>query len=114
MSAMGLKIKWWLTSSKFELREDRALRQTPSRSLQDLVGDHLQRQTQLTSELHHCMNTYYASIDMVLTELQPRFREKEQEIICAMGNIYHSETPNEESFFRVAKFYKIDDEILET
>ena len=51
---------------------------------------------------------------MVLTELQPRFREKEQEIICALGNICYSETPNEESFFRVAKFYKIDDEILET
>ena len=39
---------------------------------------------------------------------------EEQEIICALGNICHSETPNEESFFRVAKFYKIDDEILET
>ena len=60
------------------------------------------------------MNTYYASIDMMLTELQPRFREEEQEIICALGNICHSETTNEESFFRVAKFYKIDDEILET
>ena len=60
------------------------------------------------------MNTYHASIDKVLTELQPRFREKEQEIIYALGNICHSETPNEESFFRVAKFYKIDDEILET
>ena len=60
------------------------------------------------------MNSYYAYIDMVLTELQPRFREKEQEIICALGNICYSETTYEESFFRVAKFYKIDDEILET
>ena len=30
-----------------------------------------------------------------------------------MGNIYHSETPDKESFSRVAKFYKIDDEIFE-
>ena len=111
---MGLKIKRWLTSSQFELREAWALWETPSRSLEDFVGDHVQRQTQLTSESHHRMNTYYASIDMVLTELQPKFREKEQEIICTLGNICYSETPNEESFFRVAKFYKIDDEILET
>ena len=60
------------------------------------------------------MNSYYASIDMVLTELQPKFREKEQEIICALGNICYSETLNEESFFRVANCYEIDDEILET
>ena len=96
---MGLKIKRWLTSSQFELREDRALRQTPSRSLQDLVGDHMQRQTQLTSELRQRMNTYYASIDKVLTELRPRFREKEQEIIYALGNICQGETRNKESFF---------------
>ena len=28
-------------------------------------------------------------------------------IICALGNICHSETPNKESFFCNAKFYKI-------
>ena len=30
-----------------------------------------------------------------------------KKIICALGNICHSETPNKESFFRNAKFYKI-------
>ena len=29
-----------------------------------------------------------------------------------MGNICHSETPDKESFSRVAEFYKIDGEIL--
>ena len=46
--------------------------QTPSRSLQDLVGDHVQRQTRLTPELHHRKNSYYASIEKVLTELELR------------------------------------------
>ena len=69
---MGLKVKKWLNNSQFELREARALRRTPSRSLQDLVGDHVQRQTRLTLESHHRMNTYYASIDKVLTELELR------------------------------------------
>ena len=71
--AMSLKIKRWLTGSQFELREARALWETPSRGLQDLVGDHVQRQTQLTSGSYHRMNTYYASIDMVLSELELRF-----------------------------------------
>ena len=55
---------------------------------------------------------YYASIDKALSKLQLRFSGNDQEILCALGNIYHSETPNKESFSRAAKFYKIDGEIL--
>ena len=112
-SAMGLKMKNWLTNSQFELREARAHRQTPSRRLQALVGEHAQRQTQLTPESHHRINTYYASIDKVLSELELRFSGNDQEILCDLGNICQSEAPDKESFSRVAKFYKIDGEILE-
>ena len=108
---MGLKIKKWLTNSQFELWEARAPRQTPSRRLQALVGEHAQRQTQLTPESYH--RTYYASIDKMLSELELRFRGNDQEIICALGNICNSETPDKESFSRIAKFYNIDGEILE-
>ena len=73
----------------------------------------MQRQTQLTPESHHRINTYYASIDKVLSELELRFSGNDQEILCALGNICHSKTPDKESFSRVAKFYKIDGEILE-
>ena len=57
--------------------------------------------------------SYYASIDNVLSELELRFSGNDQEILCALGNICHSETPDKESFPRVATFYKIDGEILE-
>ena len=90
-STMGLKIKKWLTNSQFELRETREPRQTPSRHLQALVGEHAQRQTQLTPESYHRINTYYASIDNVLFELELRFRGSDQEILCALGNICNSE-----------------------
>ena len=110
-SAMGLKIKKWLTNSQFELREARAPRQTPSRRLQALVGEHAQLQTQLTPESYHRINTCYASIDKVLSEL--RFRGNNQEILCALGNICNSETPDIESFSRIAKFNNIDGEILD-
>ncbi|PFX12983.1 Zinc finger MYM-type protein 1 [Stylophora pistillata] len=80
-SPMGLKMKNWLTNSQFELRETRAPRQTPPRRLQALVGEHAQRQTQ-TPESHHRINTYYASIDKVLSELELRFSGNDQEILC--------------------------------
>ena len=110
---MGLKIKKWLTSSQFELREAREPRLTPSRRLQALAGKHTQRQRQLTQESHHRINTYYASIDKVLSELELRFSGNDQEILCALGNICNCETPDKESFSRIAKFYNIDGEILE-
>ena len=49
----------------------------------------------------------------MLSELELRFSGNDQEILCDLGNICHSETPGKESFSRVAKFYKIDGEILE-
>ena len=72
VSVRVLKIKRRFTSSQFELREVRALRQTPSRSLEDLESDHAQRQTQLTPESHQSMNNYYTSITKALPELEPR------------------------------------------
>ena len=61
----------------------------------------------------HYINIYYASIDKVLPKLELRLSGNDQEIHCALGNICHSETPDKESFPRVAKFYKIEGEILE-
>ena len=49
----------------------------------------------------------------MLSKLELRFSGNDQEILCASGNIFHSETLDKESFSRVAKFYKIDGEILE-
>ena len=65
------------------------------------------------AQVNHRINIYYASIEKVLSKLELRFSGNDQEILCALGNICHSETPDKESFSRVAKFYKIDGEILE-
>ena len=87
---------------------------TPSRRFQAPVGEHAQRRpTQLTPESHHCIITHYASIDKVLFKLELRSSGNDLEIICALGNICNSETPDKESFYRIAKFYNIDGEILE-
>ena len=49
----------------------------------------------------------------MLSKLDLRFSGNDQEILCALGKICHSETLDKESFSRVAKFYKLDSEILE-
>ena len=56
-----------------------------------LVGEHAQRQMQLTPESHNRINTYYASIDKVLSELQLRFSGNDQEILCDLHGKYLSE-----------------------
>ena len=61
-------------------------------------------------ESHHHINTYYASINKVMTELGLRFLV---EIICSLENMCYCETPDKESS-RVDKCYKIDGGILET
>ena len=61
---------------------------------------------------NHRINIYYVSIDEVLSKVEPRFSGNDQEILFAFGNIYQSETPDRESFPRVAKFYEIDGKIL--
>ena len=100
---------------------------------------------------NQCINSYYASIEKVLSELELRFSGNDQEILfasalspaetslcCRAGRlgrkkkrahgarreasaketgvalriICHSETPDKECFSHVAKFYKIDGEIL--
>ena len=107
-SAMGLKIKKWPTNSQFELREARAPRQRPSRRLQALVGDpvgeHAQRQTQLTLESYHLINTFYASINKVLSELELRFGGNDQENA--------SDAPQVKAVEGFTKFYKYDQPLI--
>ena len=40
-----------------------------------------------------------------LSELELRFSGNDQEILCTLGNICHSETLDKDSFSRVAEFY---------
>ena len=100
------RLSKWLTNSQFNYEKARASRQTPSRRLQARVGEHAQRQTQLTPESHHRINK-------VLSVLELRFSGNDQEILCALGNICNSEIPGKESLSRIAKFYNIDGEILD-
>ena len=107
-SAMGLKIKKWLTNSQFELREARAPRKTPSRRFQALGGEHTQRRTQLTPESHHSINTYYASIDKVPSELKLRFSGNDLGNILTVKHLIKKASPALSSFTTsTARFWKL-------
>ena len=56
--------------------------------------------------------TCASCLDKVLSELELRFSGNDQEILCALKNNRHSETPDKENFFHIVKVYKIDCEIL--
>ena len=112
-SLMGLKIKFLLSNTGFELREARVPRHRPSRRLEALVGESSKDHVEVTSESHHRVNTYYPSIDKVLSELELRFSGNDQDIIHALGDVCQNKDPKVESFALVAQFYGIDQEILQ-
>ena len=49
------------------------------------------------AQAYHRTMHDYASIDEVLSELELRFSGNDQEILCALGNFCHNETPDKES-----------------
>ncbi len=110
---MGLKMKSWLGNSLFEVREATVPRHKTSRRLQALVGESPGDHIQVTPESHHRINTYYRSIDKILSELEVRFSGNDQQILYALGDVCQSETPKMESFTTVAEFYDMDEEILQ-
>ena len=111
-SVLGSKIKSLLSDTVFELREARTPRHRPSRRLQALLGESGKDHIHITPESHHRVNTYYPSIDRVLSELELRFSGNDQDIIHALGDVCQNEVPKMESFTKLAQFYGIDEEIL--
>ena len=62
------------------------------------------------AQANHRITIDYASIDKVLSELELRFSGNDRSLLWKG----HSETPDKQSFSRVAKFYKIDSDTIST
>jgi hypothetical protein len=81
-------------NSKITFREAKVQRKKPSRRLQALVGEVININTvNQTPHEHHRISTYYASLDIVLTEMKSRFERNDQEVLCALGDIVLIEHP---------------------
>ena len=58
------------------------------------------------------VNVYFVSFDYVVSELESRFSENDQDILCALSEIVLTEKPNPKSFDVVAEHYAIDKDVL--
>ena len=104
-----LKVQSWRVFKSLYISGD------PEQGFQPCFADGFnQSLVSSVARANHRINIYYASINKlkVLSEFKLRFSGNDQEILCALGNICHSETADKESFSYVAKFDKIDGEIL--
>ena len=112
---MSDEIKDNIKESDFIFKEARAPRSKPSRRLQALIGEPTSLNTAhtITPQTHHRINTFYRSLDKVLNEMQSRFDNNDQEILCALGDVVLNEHPSGKSFEMVAEFYNDDKELLE-
>jgi len=85
----------------------------PSRRLQALVDEYAQGQSCLSLLQSRITASTHTIRPSVLSELKLQFSGNDQDILSALGDICHSDAPDEESFTRVANFYNMDREILE-
>ena len=67
----------------------------------------------ITPESHHRVNTFYRSLDKVISEMKARFNENDQEILGALGDVVLNENPLQYNFEIVAEFYNVDKDLLE-
>lgn len=107
---MSAKVKTWVADSAVEFKDARApRRRKPSARLQALVGELATPQQELPVELHYRVNIYYVSL---VSEMRTRFQGKDQDILCALGDICLKDIPETTSFEKVAEFYELNEELL--
>ena len=82
--------------SKITFLEANVPRKKPSRRLQALVGEVINANTiNQTPQEHHRINTYYASLNIVLTEMKSGFQGNDQDILCALADVVLNEHPSQ-------------------
>ena len=58
------------------------------------------------------VDSFYSSLDAVITELDARFSENDLEILSALSDVVMSCSPSIESYVLVSQYYGIDSEML--
>ena len=64
-------------------------------------------------EDHHRVSTFYTSLDnKVLAEIEIQLNRNDQDVLCALGDITLNDSPTSDSFDLVARYYKLNRELL--
>ena len=95
-----------IDGTKFELKNARVPRvKKPSSRLQLLAGEQTTDINENPPCQYHRVNTYYRSLDKVITEMSARFGGNDQGILCALGDTVLNGSPSTTSVERVSAFY---------
>ena len=78
-----------------------------------IASSQRKRKRNIKTKVHHRINTFYLSLDNVLSEIKSRFDNNDQEILCALGDVVLNDSPLENSFDVVADIYNVDKDLLE-
>ena len=77
------EIQQWLEESEFTYKEITGPRRKPSRRHQALVGEKMGDGDMVTPDpaKHHKVDTYFVSLDRVISELRSRFQGNEHQVL---------------------------------
>ena len=104
-----------LENTNFDFKDAQLPRiKKPSRRLQAFVGETQDNEHSISDvQQYFKVNTYFASLDRVLSEMGHRFNEEDQSILTSLSSLIFSQTPEEEAFNAVADFYGLDKDLLQ-
>ena len=89
-------------------------RRQPSTRIQALVGENQNASATgppSKPEDYHRVNTFFTSLDKVLSKIENRFNGNDQDVLCALGDVTLSDSPASDSFDLVAGYYNLDKEV---
>ncbi|XP_068756927.1 zinc finger MYM-type protein 1-like [Montipora capricornis] len=109
------KIKKGIEGTQFTFRDAKVPRTRPSRRLQSLTGETpaaANDSSQQTEKDYFRITVYYTSIDKVVSELQSRFEDNDQEVLCALGEIVFRRSLSINNIQTLSNFYGVDSGML--
>lgn len=107
------KIKEEVKGTRFSVNKARTPRKQPSLRIQAIAGEKSEPVSQQTLKLYYCVNTYFLSLDNMITDLTAGSEEDDQDILCTLEDIVLIHFPSGKSFELVSYFYHTDGELLE-
>ena len=106
-----------IDGTKFAFKDARVPRvKKPLSRLQLLAGEQttdINENHAQTPHEHHRVNTYYRSLDKVITEMSARFEGNDQDILCALGDTVLNGSPSTTSVEMVSALYGVDKDLLD-
>ena len=106
------KIKTWIEEGapQIEFKYAHIPRGKPSARLRVLVGEIATSQPQLMLQSHYRIYFYHKGLGQIIVELKYRFQSKDNDILCALGDICLGDEPK---ISKIANFYDLIYDLIE-